>query len=117
MEEPSSTTKGSLMPRYPWMLSDTINFSEIQSRVDAMAMLGVPYPEAVQGKAEPMARSQAKEIATEIATQGGPAGLEDKQIVALIAYLQRLGTDIKGGGASASLAPDNSLAAQKGGAP
>ena len=113
MEEPSSTTPGSLMPRYPWMLSDDLDFSVIQSRVDAMAMLGVPYPDAVQGQAEPLARAQAKQVADEITTQGGPQGLEDKKIVALVAYLQRLGTDIKT--ASAPTQP-NSLLAEKAGA-
>ncbi len=114
MEEPSSTTPGSLMPRYPWMLSDDLDFSVIQSRVDAMAMLGVPYPDAVQGQAEHLARAQAKQVADEITTQGGPSGLEEKQIVALVAYLQRLGTDIKT--ASAPTQP-NSLLAEKAGAP
>jgi cytochrome c oxidase cbb3-type subunit I/II len=42
-----------------------------------------------------MARDQARSIASEIATQGGPRGLEGKKIVALVAYLQRLGSDIK----------------------
>jgi cytochrome c oxidase cbb3-type subunit I/II len=42
-----------------------------------------------------MAEAQAKTIADGIAQQGGPAGLERKEIVALTAYLQRLGTDIK----------------------
>ena len=42
-----------------------------------------------------MAREQAATIAREIAQQGGPRGLEDKQIVALVAYLQVLGTAIK----------------------
>jgi len=94
MEDPTSTTPQSIMPAYPWMLSDDLSFSSIQPRVDAMTMLGVPYGEAVT-RAEPMAREQAAEIAAEITRQGGPAHLENKQIVALIAYLQRLGTDIK----------------------
>ncbi len=96
MDEPASTTQGSLMPPYPWLLADTTDFSSIQSRVDVMAMLGVPYGENVKaGRAEANARAQAKQISEEIVAQGGPQGLEDKQIVALIAYLQRLGTDIK----------------------
>ena len=59
-----------------------------------MAMLGVPYGKALY-EAEAMARTQAKQIAGEIEAQGGPKDLESKQIVALVAYLQRLGTDIK----------------------
>jgi len=95
MDDPRSTTPQSIMPRYPWLLKDDTEFGVIQQRVDAMAMLGVPYGDAVNNKAEQMARDQAKTIATEILSQGGPAGLENKKIVALIAYLQRLGTDIK----------------------
>jgi cytochrome c oxidase cbb3-type subunit I/II len=94
MEDPRQINAQSIMPSYPWMLSDELDFGAIQSRVDAMAMLGVPYGEAVN-RAEELARVQAKEIAQAIAQQGGPSGLETKQIVALVAYLQRLGTDIK----------------------
>ncbi|MEZ4375134.1 MAG: hypothetical protein R3B07_30255 [Polyangiaceae bacterium] len=60
-----------------------------------MVMLGVPYGDSVN-KAEAQAREQAKrESAYEVASQGGPKGLGDKQVIALIAYLQRLGTDIE----------------------
>jgi len=45
--------------------------------------------------AEPMTRAQSQQIADNIAKQGGPKHLENKQIIALVAYLQRLGTDIK----------------------
>jgi cytochrome c oxidase cbb3-type subunit I/II len=94
MEDPRSTTPQSIMPKYPWLVSDDLDFSTVQPRVDAMAMLGVPYGNAVT-RAEPMAREQARAIAAEIQAQGGPRGLEQKKIVALVAYLQRLGTDIK----------------------
>jgi cytochrome c oxidase cbb3-type subunit I/II len=92
--EPTSITARSIMPAYPHFLTKTINFEQIQSRVDAMAMLGVPYGDAVN-RAPEMARAQAAEIATEIERQGGPADLSDKQIVAIVAYMQRLGMDIK----------------------
>ncbi|HET9955190.1 MAG TPA: cytochrome-c oxidase, cbb3-type subunit I [Polyangiaceae bacterium] len=94
MQEPASTTPQSIMPPYPWLFEDQTPFAETQRRVDAMAMLGVPYGDAVN-HAEAMAREQAAQVAKEIQAQGGPKGLEDKKIVALIAYLQRLGTDIK----------------------
>lgn len=93
MEDPTSTTPQSIMPPYPWLLTEDIDFSVVQSRVDVMAMLGVPYGEAVQ-RAEEMAREQAEKIGDEIVSQGGPSGLQTKQITALVAYLQRLGTDI-----------------------
>ena len=101
MADPTSTTDRSIMPRYPWLLTEATEFSEIQPRVDAMVMLGVPYGDAVN-HAEPMARAQAEQIAAEIVKQGGPEDLADKKIVALTAYLQRLGTDIKKADAQAS---------------
>ncbi len=94
MEDPRSITPQSIMPAYAWLLKDDIAFDEIQRKVDVMAMLGVPYGDAVL-HAEGMARAQSRQIAEEIAKQGGPANLDGKKIVALIAYLQRLGTDIK----------------------
>jgi cytochrome c oxidase cbb3-type subunit I/II len=94
MEDPRSTTPQSIMPAYAWLQRDDLDFSAVQPRVDAMAMLGVPYGESVL-KAEGQARQQSREIAARIAEQGGPRSLENKQIIALVAYLQRLGTDIK----------------------
>jgi cytochrome c oxidase cbb3-type subunit I/II len=94
MEDPTSTTPQSIMPPYPWLLTNQLDFASIQRRVDAMAMLGVPYGDAVV-RAEALAHSQAEQVARRIEQQGGPAGLADKQIVALVAYLERLGTDIK----------------------
>ncbi len=94
MADPRSTTPQSIMPPYPWLLEQETDFASIQQRVDVMAMFGVPYGEAVNS-AESMAREQAAGIAREIATLGGPADLENKKIVALVAYLQRLGTDVR----------------------
>ncbi|MEO8619830.1 MAG: hypothetical protein ABI625_02120, partial [bacterium] len=54
-----------------------------------------PYGDAVT-HAEAMARAQATEIGDDIVKSGGPAGLQDKEIVAIVAYIQRLGRDIKG---------------------
>jgi cytochrome c oxidase cbb3-type subunit I/II len=94
MQDPQSTTPQSIMPAYAWLETSELDFASAQKRVDAMAMLGVPYGDAVL-HAERMARQQSQEIAQRIVTQGGPQHLEDKQITALVAYLQRLGTDIK----------------------
>jgi cytochrome c oxidase cbb3-type subunit I/II len=97
MEDPRSITAKSIMPSYKQMLTNDLDFGVIQSRVDAMAMLGVPYGDAVKpGVARAMAEQQAKTIAAGIEQQGGPKGLETKEIIAITAYLQRLGRDIKG---------------------
>ncbi len=93
-ENPRAVTAKSIMPAYSQLLTNTLDFDGIQKRVDVMMMLGVPYGDAVN-KAPAMAREQAKSIAAAIVEQGGPAGLEDKEIVAIVAYMQRLGRDIK----------------------
>jgi cytochrome c oxidase cbb3-type subunit I/II len=93
-ENPQSVTAKSIMPPYPHLLDKPLDFDAIQSRVDAMAMIGVPYGDAVRGAAPAMAREQAAQIAADIASQGGPEGLADRQIVAMVAYMQRIGTDI-----------------------
>jgi len=94
MEDPRAITQKSIMPAYPSLLNTPLDFAGIQRRVDVMAMLGVPYGDAVN-RAPQMARAQADSIARGIEGEGGPKGLQDKQIVALVAYLQRLGRDIK----------------------
>ncbi len=106
MEDPRAITARSTMPAYPWLLRNELDFASIQRRVDALAMLGHPYGEALQ-RAPEMAREQAAALAASILAQGGPDGLADREITALVAYLQRLGTDIRraapaaaGGGAS-----------------
>ena len=93
-ENPPAITARSIMPAYAHFLTNPLDFDAIQPRVDAMAMLGVPYGDAVN-RAPEMARQQAAQIAAEIEAQGGPAGLSDKQIIAMVAYMQRLGQDIK----------------------
>ena len=94
MEDPRSITPRSIMPSYRHLLTQRLDMKAIQDHVDAMAMIGVPYGDAVN-HAPALAKEQAAGIAASLADMGAPKGLEDREIVALIAYLQRLGTDIK----------------------
>ena len=95
LEDPRQLMGSSIMPGYKHLLESPIDFGAIQARVDAMAMLGVPYGELVKaGKAEEAAREQARLLAADLVAQGGYKGMEDKKVIALVAYLQRLGTDI-----------------------
>ncbi|MCE9602732.1 MAG: cytochrome-c oxidase, cbb3-type subunit II, partial [Gemmatimonadetes bacterium] len=105
MQDPRAITPRSIMPSYPGMLTNAADFAGIQKRIDAMAMLGVPYGDLVKGGAEESAREQAKIIADDIVANGGPDGLADKEIVPMIAYLQRLGIDIKRTDATALATP------------
>jgi cytochrome c oxidase cbb3-type subunit I/II len=83
------------MPSYPGLLENDIPWDDVQSRVDAMAMLGVPYGKDALHDAHAVGADQAHAIAAQIVAEGGPAELDNREIVALIAYLQRLGTDIQ----------------------
>ena len=92
--DPAQISDGSIMPSYAHLAEQELNFDAIKARVGAMAMLGVPYDEAVTDAPE-MAREQAHAVAQEILDQGGDVtGLENTRMIALIAYMQRLGVDI-----------------------
>ena len=93
MRDPQGFVQGSIMPSYAHMFEKPVDFAQATADVRAMTTLGIDYAD-VPDPAE-HARGQAGRIAAEIERQGGPGGLGDKQIVALIAYLQRLGTDLK----------------------
>ncbi len=93
-ENPEEYTPGSIMPTYSWLLTSPLNFDVIPQRMTAMQTLGVPYTDEEIEQGIQLAREQAESIAHEIEKADGTTGMADKQVVALIAYLQRLGTDI-----------------------
>ena len=95
MEYPPSTTPGSLMPTYEHLLADDFDIESIEAKMRALRKLGVPYEQGeIDGARESIAL-QAKAISDDVVTQRGPTGMVNKEITALTAYLQRLGTDIK----------------------
>ncbi|MCK6511543.1 cytochrome-c oxidase, cbb3-type subunit I [Myxococcota bacterium] len=86
--------ENSIMPPYPWLAHKPTDFSILPKKIWAMRLLGVPYTLEQEKTSIQHAKAQAKEIADRIRMKGIPGKHEDKQIIALIAYLQRLGTDI-----------------------
>jgi cytochrome c oxidase cbb3-type subunit I/II len=94
MENPGSMSPGSIMPSYPWLLTNNLDISSTKKKIEVMQSLGVPYPEGYGEIANEDLVSQAEEIAMNLQQAGAPAE-PNKEIIALIAYLQRLGTDIK----------------------
>ena len=97
MDDPRSTSPGSIMPRYSWLLTQKIDTNAIPPRITALRKVGVPYPAGAEQTAMADASKQAKQIVENL-KQGTITAEPDKEIIALIAYLQRLGTDIKGAG-------------------
>ncbi|UCH66433.1 MAG: cytochrome-c oxidase, cbb3-type subunit I [Ignavibacterium sp.] len=94
MENPSSMSPGSLMPSYPWLLTNDLDISSTKSKINVMRSIGVPYPKGYEEIANDDLLTQAEEIAADLQEAGAPAE-PNKEIIALIAYLQRLGIDIK----------------------
>jgi cytochrome c oxidase cbb3-type subunit I/II len=94
MENPRSMSPGSIMPQYPWLLTDNLDISTTKRKIEVMMGFGVPYPEGYGEIANDDLLAQAEKIALDLQEAGVPAE-PNKEIIALIAYLQRLGTDIK----------------------
>lgn len=112
MYNPRSTSAGSIMPRYPWLIRNTLDRSKMKDKMLLMKnSFEVPYTTAEIDSADTWANNQSAKIVKEIfseaadvkdnfaAEQKAKGGdfvpLEKREITALIAYLQRLGTDIK----------------------
>jgi cytochrome c oxidase cbb3-type subunit I/II len=94
MLDPSSMSPGSIMPSYPWLLDDKVDVASTVGKIRAMQRLGVPYPAGYEKVAAADMEKQAEEISASLAKDGIRTA-SDKEIVALIAYLQKLGKDIK----------------------
>jgi len=94
MEDPVSMSPGSIMPPYPWLITDDLDISTTKRKIEVMKSFGVPYQDGYEEIANNDLLVQAEEIALDLQESGVPAD-PNKEIIALIAYLQRLGTDIK----------------------
>jgi cytochrome c oxidase cbb3-type subunit I/II len=95
MIDPRSTASESIMPSYSWLAEHDVDFMSLRRKLSVMKTLGVPYEDGVVGNADAEAMTQARVIADTLVTQGGPSGMEKKEIIALIAYLQALGKKAK----------------------
>lgn len=94
MLAPGEVSTGSIMPAYPWLFEQQINKSITASMINAMRTIGVPYEAGYEDRANEDLEKQAKRIAEGLQLEGLDTN-SDAEIIALIAYLQRLGTDIK----------------------
>lgn len=113
MYDPQSTSSGSIMPSYTWLIQDELDKSDTEAKMRVMQTLGVPYTDEEIEKAQQWMTAQGTQIEQNLysdpdfvssyeadkkyAEENGQDFIEmrDREIVALIAYLQRLGTDIK----------------------
>ena len=94
MMDPTITSPGSIMPAYPWLIEQEMDYSTLSDKMNALRILGTPYSDQEVANAHQDALQQAEGIVKDLAANQVVVQ-SDREIVALIAYLQRLGTDIK----------------------
>ena len=92
--DPQTMSPGSIMPPYEWLISQKLDTTTTASKINAMRSLGVPYEAGYEKQANADLEKQAKAIAADLEANRVKVK-SDKEIIAIIAYLQRLGTDIK----------------------
>lgn len=91
--EPSSMSEGSIMPAYPFLMEQDIDTSETGAKIRAMQTLGVPYEKGYDKIANSELMNQATVIA-EVLKYDSIRISPNKEVIAVIAYMQRLGKDI-----------------------
>jgi len=94
MIDPSSMSPGSIMPSYDFMADKELDISNTGAKIRVMQKLGVPYPDGYDQKANEDLTIQARAIADDLKKSGITVN-HNTEIIAMIAYLQRLGVDIK----------------------
>ncbi len=102
MLEPTDISPGSIMPSYEWLIDDDLDKTYSERKITAMRTLGVPYEIGYEEKVLEEMEVQARGIAENILKDLQPDDfspqqvnkLKEKEIIALIAYMQRLGSDI-----------------------
>lgn len=93
MADPRSTTPSSLMPEYPWLYEAKVDVKDIVAKLKAMKTLGVPYSDETIRDVENLYKEESGRIVADL-LKDGVSVESDKEIIALIAYLQKLGTDL-----------------------
>jgi cytochrome c oxidase cbb3-type subunit I/II len=91
--EPSSMSEGSIMPAYPHLLSNELDNSSLSAKIRALRKVGVPYPTGLESEAKSILDQQAAGIANNLLSDSIRVS-PNKEVIALIAYMQRLGKDI-----------------------
>lgn len=91
--DPQKMNEASIMPPYPWLAKKDIDLASTPVKITVMRKLGVPYPENYELTANEDLKKQADEIAANL-RENGIETESTKEIIALIAYIQRLGVDI-----------------------
>ena len=93
LENPQAVSPNSIMPSFKWLLTSKLDVNTTAKKIRVMQAMGVPYPEGYDKIANEDLIKQAKAIAENLKASNIQCD-PDKEVIAVIAYLQRLGTDI-----------------------
>ncbi len=93
LDEPTAISTGSVMPAYSFLIEHELDTATTPAKIRAMQTLGVPYANGYAEIANKELMEQAKQIAANLKQDGIEVGA-NKEIISVIAYLQRLGIDI-----------------------
>ncbi|MBY0515719.1 MAG: cytochrome-c oxidase, cbb3-type subunit I [Bacteriovoracaceae bacterium] len=92
--KPQEVTAGSIMPRYGWLFEGKTDYASLPKKMEVMQKLGVPYSQEEIANGIQNAQAQAKTIVTDLGEAGGvKVEMENREVISLIAYIQRLGVD------------------------
>lgn len=91
MIQPRDVIPQSIMPAYPWLAKNKLKTSDLTKKLSTLRKVGVPYTDGQIEFAEQDALEHAAQIAAQLQKDGSAPGIENKEIIALIAYLQALG--------------------------
>jgi cytochrome c oxidase cbb3-type subunit I/II len=93
-DDPEALSTGSIMPSYSFMHEQELDTSNTAAKIRVMQQLGVPYPEGYDQQANADLIAQAREITARLKTDGIET-TPNKEVIAIIAYMQRMGKDIQ----------------------
>jgi cytochrome c oxidase cbb3-type subunit I/II len=102
--DPRLMSPGSIMPEYDWLITQPLDTTTTRAKINALQKVGVPYPSGYENIANHDLDNQAKIIAADLSKDKITVA-SNKEIIAIIAYLQRLGTDIKADKSSSNQTP------------
>ncbi len=90
MRDPRQISPGSTMPDYPWLFTDKTDAAALSSKLSVQRRIGVPYAPMTDAEIQQSCDTQANAVSADLKLAGAEVP-PDREIVALISYLQTLG--------------------------
>ena len=95
MRDPRLVSQDSVMPAYPWLFDATAEIAIAADKMRVLKRLGVPYTDAQIADAVTDYQQQAVDIEKALHVDGKTDAFYDREIIALVGYLLRLGNNLE----------------------